>query len=196
MMLKLAKNTRHRDLEANEWFYLIPEFHNLTSGQSHFVALVADFESKIPKGLPDRKRREMAASLAGWGVRKDRQQGLDSRGLELAGGKVPGVEAAILKYRELQKELNEDYAHLVFVNERLDHLKQLIASPSTDLADEKTKTGLTKELWDLYERKKAFEAKIGKDPDPLIIGEESAEGEDNTRTKSLIDRENEKLIPD
>lgn len=191
MLLKLAKNGRHKDLPQNSWFYNIPEFEKLTDMQSTFVAMLVDFESKIPKGLPDEERRIAAAKEAGWKTRTDRHQTLETNGIAICKG-IPHVEDAIKKYRELQSQTNEDYGMWEFLNERIKELKTFIAVPTQDADEQKKKSALTKELMDLYERKKEFEKKIGKPVDPEVIGESmSDEGDATPRKLSTIDQVHE-----
>lgn len=200
MLLKLAKDKKHKDLSQNEWFFSIEEFRSLTDRQAEFVAHLSDFESQVPKGLPDKDRRKLAAMTAGWTTRRDKNMVLDTRGLDMVHGKVESVEKAIVKYKELQKQTNEDYQMVEFLNERIEHLKKTIKEPSVDakekISDEKIKTALTNELFTLYERKREFEKKIGKQVDPNVIGEAQSDEEDGgTRNLSLIDKINsEKTI--
>lgn len=196
MLLKLAKDKKHKDLSQNEWFFQYDEFRHLTDRQAEFVARLCDFESEIPKGLPDKERRKLAALVSGWITRKDKNMVLDTRGLDMVHGKTDTVEKAIVKYRELQKQTNEDYQMVEFLNERISHLKNTIQGVSEDLTAEKIKTTLTNELFDLYERKREFEKKIGKQIDPNVIGEAQADEDDGgDRKLSLIDKINsEKTI--
>jgi len=194
MLLKLAKNGRHKDLPQNSWFYNIPEFEKLTDMQSTFVASLCDFESKIPKGLPEEERRKLAALEAGWKTRTDRHKTLETNGIAIVQG-IPHVEVAIKKYRELQASTNEDYGMWEFLNERIKELKTFIAVPTADADEQKKKSALTKELMDLYERKKDFEKKIGKPSDPDIIGESlSDEADASPRKLSTIDQVHEENV--
>jgi hypothetical protein len=196
MILKLAKDKNHKELPQNEWFFQVEEFRTLTDRQAEFVALISDFESPIPKGLPDKERRKLAALQCGWKTRGDKNMVLDTRGLDMVHGKNPGVEIAIKKYKEFQKEISPDYQMLEFLNERIEHLKTTIRTPSADLTEEKIKTSLTKELFELYEEKREFEKKIGKPVDPNVVGEVDSDAEDGgDRNLSLIDKVNTEKQP-
>lgn len=189
MLLKLAKDKNHRELVQNQWALGYEEFNDLTNKQWEFVVLFTDFESPIPKGLPEPQRRKLAALQSGRKTRQDKNNVLDTRGLDLVHGKVETVERAIRKYRDIQEQTNEDYKMLDFLNKRIDHLKIEVAKPSSDIDDEVKKTKLTKELFELFETKKSFESKIGKQEDPNVVGEVGSEEEDGTtRNLSLIDR--------
>ena len=197
MLLKLAKDKKHKDLSTNEWFFQIDEFRHLTDRQAEFISHYCDFESQIPKGLPDKDRRKLAALTAGWTTRRDKNMVLDTRGLDMVHGKVESVEKAIIKYRELQRQTNEDYQMVEFLNGRIDHLKKTIEDASGELQDEKIKTTLIKELFDLYERKREFEKKIGKPVDPNVVGEAQSETDDGgDRKLALIDKVNSEKIND
>lgn len=194
MLLKLAKSGVHKDLEQNSWFFLIEEFQNLTDRQAEFVALVSDWESPVPKQLETKERRKLAAMKAGWRTRGDRHLMLDTRGLDIVDGKVASVEAAIKRYQELQLETNPDYRMLKVLDDRIAHLQIMVSNESDD-ADEQVKLSkLTKELFELYEDRKAFERKI-KTHDPLVHGDDFGDPEEGTdRNLSLIDKVNEERI--
>lgn len=194
MLLKLAKNGSHKDLEQNSWFFLIEEFQNLTDRQAEFVALVSDWESPVPKQLETKERRKLAAMKAGWKTRGDRHLMLDTRGLEIVDGKVASVEAAIKRYQELQLETNPDYRMLKVLDDRIAHLQTMVSNESND-ADEQVKLSkLTKELFGLYEDRKTFERKI-KTHDPLVQGDDFGDPDEATdRNLSLIDKVNEERI--
>lgn len=194
MLLKLARNKNHKELSQNEWFFNIQEFQNLTDRQAEFVALISDWESPVPKQLNPQERRKLAAMQSGWKTRQDRHLMLDTRGLDIVQGKVESVEIAIKRYQELQLETNDDYKMLKVLDGRIAHLQTLVSNITTDIDEQIGLSKLTKELFLLYEDRKAFERKI-KIPDPLVQGDDSGELDEGTdRNLSLIDRVNEEKI--
>lgn len=93
--------------EINQGAEAIEEFNRCTSRQMFFVCLVADRDLDSPlRTLPEVTRRTKAAEIAGWPFEDGKR--LDKNGRNLVAGKVESVEAAIVKYREIQYDENED----------------------------------------------------------------------------------------
>jgi len=105
MLFKI--NESLKDAEGREFFDLnpgaeaIPEFNSRSSRQMFFVCLVADRAPDSPlRTLPEPQRRLKAAELVGFPTEDGKR--LDKNGRNVVNGKVPTVETAIAKYRELQ----------------------------------------------------------------------------------------------
>lgn len=173
--------------EINPSHEAIPNLERLTSKQLMFVALVADAESPL-RTLPDKKRREEAAKLAGYPLEADNKR-LDKNGRNLVDGKVPTVEIGITTYKDLQYD--EQRAMLDAVDAQIQRAIHLIQSDHEELCmvkkvtttkdgavSEETKTDgvmlfklakesndLAKSLPTLRESKTALLEKIKKDED-------------------------------
>lgn len=102
--------------ELNPEAYAIEEFAERTSQQMIAVALIADYESPF-RTLPEKERREKAAKAAGYKLEKDGKR-LDINGRNVVDKKVPTIEKAIEKYREIQydqqKDMLEAYDALIY----------------------------------------------------------------------------------
>lgn len=99
--------------ELNPQLRAVQEFNALDSSrQMSFVALVADYETPW-KHKHGKERREAVAKEIGYPLEKDGKR-LDKNGREIVSGKLPKVEAAILKYRELcfheDKEMEDAFS--------------------------------------------------------------------------------------
>ena len=101
--------------ELNPDASAIEEFGRLTSRQMMATALIADYESPF-RTLPEKERRTQAAKAAGYGLEKDGKR-LDSNGRSVVDKKVPNIEVAIAKYREIQ--YNEQQAMLEAVDAQI-----------------------------------------------------------------------------
>jgi hypothetical protein len=102
--------------ELNPQLRAIPEFNAIDSPrQMSFVALVADYETPF-KHKHGKERREAVAKELGYPLEKDGKR-LDKNGREIAHGKIPKVEAAIAKYKELcfdeDKNMLEAYSRQI-----------------------------------------------------------------------------------
>lgn len=187
--------------EINPGHEAIPELERLTSKQLVFVALVADAESPL-RTLPDKRRREEAARLAGYPMEEGNKR-LDKNGRNLVDGKVPTVEAAIIAYKELQYD--EQRAMLDSVDAQIqralyliqaDHEELCMSEKTTTTKDGSTSkekridgamlfkmakeaTELAKQLPTLREAKQALLEKIKKDEDvnlpDLVTADEISE---------------------
>ena len=91
--------------ELNPEAKAIKEFSERTSQQMWFVALVADYGSPL-RQLPEKKKKEKAAEIAGYG--KEASGRGDKNYRNLVDGKVPTVEAAIQKYNDIQYDEDAD----------------------------------------------------------------------------------------
>lgn len=97
--------------ELNPEASAIEEFAGLTSRQMMAVALIADYTSPF-RTLPEKERRDKAARAAGYNLEKDGKR-LDINGRNVVDRKVPTVEKAIEKYREIQYDQQKDMLEAV-----------------------------------------------------------------------------------
>lgn len=104
------------------------------------VALVADRRSPI-RSLPEKRRREQACLISGYGLEGNRP---DRNARDIISGKVEVVEKAIIKYRELQYDENEDT--LNSVNSLIQSNRNFINSVNTAKEEEKNKREYAKSL--------------------------------------------------
>jgi hypothetical protein len=108
-------------IEGKDFFELNPEalaikeFGDRTSQQMWVVALVADYESPL-RQKSERDRREIAVGIAGYKKEADGKR-FDKNGRNVIEGKVPTIELAIAKYREIQYD--EDQEMLKAVNSQI-----------------------------------------------------------------------------
>lgn len=108
-------------IEGQDFFELNPEaraikeFSERTSQQMWVVSLVADYESPL-RQKSEKDRREIAVGIAGYKKEADGKR-FDKNARNIIEGKVPTVELAIAKYRELQYD--EDQEMLQAVNSQI-----------------------------------------------------------------------------
>lgn len=108
-------------IEGQDFFELNPEaraikeFNERTSQQMWVVSLVADYESPL-RQKSEKDRREIAVGIAGYKKEADGKR-FDKNARNIIEGKVPTVELAIAKYRELQYD--EDQEMLQAVNSQI-----------------------------------------------------------------------------
>lgn len=153
----------------NEGLKAIKELVALTDRQFTAVALFADYQSPL-RTLPEKKRREQAALIAGWPMEGKR---LDKNGRNFVDGKVKSMEVAIKKYREIQYD--EDREAIERIERQIHENNAAIAEdkekaatdPETRLVDKKLQYELikrandfAKQLPDLHETKTKLQAAL------------------------------------
>lgn len=116
-----------------------------------FVMLVADYKSPL-RQHPEKQRRKLAAMECGYKIMDTTHDTLDYRARLLLEGKDEKVEAAILKYHEIQ--YNEDIGNLEMIDRQIDNIKDVIKSPTADLDELKKRNTLLQTLPELVETKK------------------------------------------
>lgn len=160
MLFKINANTDV--FKDNPELQSVLEFERCTDKQFRYVALLTDYKSPFRKlGIEDKKYQ--AAVTAGYKLEKDGKR-LDMNGRNLVAGKVGNVEAAIKKYRELQKD--EDYETLLSLSVLIGQIRDLNAKPDkTVLELEKAVAISTGKLDKLVETKKKLENIIEKRED-------------------------------
>jgi hypothetical protein len=120
MLYKIRQDQSVKEL--NPELDSIPEFADLTDRQMVYVIFVADRRSPL-KTLPDKAKKEKATQLAGWGMEGTRP---DKNARTVISGGVPAIEKAILKYRELQWDENQDT--LDTINAQIQEIKDYMKS--------------------------------------------------------------------
>jgi hypothetical protein len=162
----LVKVIHGQDIfEINPQLRGVQEFNALDSSrQMSFVALVADYETPF-KHKHGKERREAVAKEVGYPLEKDGKR-LDKNGRDLVSGKLPKVEAAIVKYRELcfdeDKDMREAYSIQIQTITGLMRLefsiKEEDIEKSLELAEKAAK--LSKQLPEIKRAKNELESLI------------------------------------
>lgn len=153
--------------EANSGLRLISEFAAIEGNDDkkmRFVMLVADYKSPL-RHHPDQKRRNLAALEAGWTIQDNALRTLDFRGKKVADGKDKAVEAAIAKYRELQKD--EDMELLALYDSQIENIRATLSVKSTDVDELKKRSALLEGLPELAKAKRELAKTTGTDVEIL-----------------------------
>lgn len=148
--------------ELNPGLKAIPEFINLTDRQMDYVILSTDYRSPFRKLAPEDKRTQ-AAAAAGYKYEKDGKR-LDMNGRNITAGKVAVVEAAIKRYRELQRD--DDYETLLSVSSLIAQIRELNNQRDKSAAELEKAVKMTKELVNLTNIKKELEDVLDQREDP------------------------------
>lgn len=106
--------------ELNPGLKAIPEFERLTERQLTYVILATDFKSPFRKLTSD-DRKLQAALIAGYKMEPDGKRP-DTNTRNLIAGKTTNVEAAIKRYKELQRD--EDYETLISLNKLISQIRE------------------------------------------------------------------------
>lgn len=117
--------------ELNPELKAIEEFGRLTDRQMKYVILATDYKSPFRK-LSIEERRSQAALAAGYKLEGSGKR-LDTNARNLVDGKVGNVEAAIKRYRELQKD--EDYETLLSLSALIAQIREANNTPNKSMAD-------------------------------------------------------------
>lgn len=128
-------------------------FKNLTDRQLKYVILSTDYKSPFKK-LPLDQRKYQAAVEAGFRLEKDGKR-LDMNGRNLVAGKVSNIEAAILRYKELQKD--EDYEALLSVGTLIAQIRELNIKADKSVQELDKAVTMTLKLPQLVKSKKEIE---------------------------------------
>jgi hypothetical protein len=189
MLYKIRQDQSVKEL--NPELEAIPEFADLTDRQMVYVIFVADRRSPL-KTLPDKAKKEKATQLAGWGMEGTRP---DKNARTVISGGVPAIEKAILKYRELQWDENQDT--LDTINAQIQEIKDYMKSDKSKAKDYgkalEIAAKLGEKLPSLIEAKQKLESilQISPDQKPEVTTYSSldlpeVEGEENVSTIDLF----------
>lgn len=189
--------------ELNPGAKAIKEFAGLTDKQFFFVCLVADVDHDNPlHTLPEKQRREKAASVSGYGMEGKRP---DKNARNAINKKVESIEVAIVEYRKLQ--FDEDKSILEALNHQITEVREFAAMDKMKATKNNVKEAmalakdaqkLSENLVGLLTERKKIQGIIkAKEPSNLgirtntaadITEKESEElEEDGDESKSLID---------
>lgn len=171
--------------ELNPGLKAMKEFAYLSDRQFTAIALFTDYESPLRK-LPELKRKEQAAIIAGWPMEGKR---LDKNGRNFVDGKVPSVEIAIRKYREIQ--FDKDKETLAGIDRQIHEIMEIVKEDKikaatkvivskegnrTELVDQELRyklvdaaTKMAKTLPELYKSRKEMLDLIGQKENPPEI---------------------------
>lgn len=156
MIYKLRQN---EDIfELNDGLMAVKEFSILDSRQMFFVCLVCDPSRDNPVGtLSGRQRREQAARIAGYRLEADGKR-LDKNGRNAVTGKIPSIEVAIDKFKELhynQRQRSIDSTKKQ-ISEIQDFLESDKRSPLVNRAGEIVKNDQGQDVWVTNEKSLKF----------------------------------------
>lgn len=191
--------------ELNDGLKAIKEFAYLSDRQFTAVALFTDYESPLRK-LPEIKRREQAAIIAGWPMEGKR---LDKNGRNFVDGKVSSIEVAIKKYRAIQ--FDKDKETLAGIDRQIHEIMEIVKEDKTkaaskvivskegnrtEIVDQELRyklvdaaTKMAKTLPDLYKSRKEMLDLIGQKenpPDlPTFTASDVTEGDDEVADENL-----------
>lgn len=188
MLFKVSSKT---DIfKLNPELSSIPEFEKLTPRQMTYVVLATDYKSPFRK-LTAEDRRTKAALTAGYKYEKDGKS-LDMNARNLINGKTGSVEAAIKKYKSLQKD--EDYETLLSVSNLIKQVRDLNNRDNMSVTELEKAVKLSLSLDKLVETKKKIEELLDmredEAPEGVLTTEEQDVDMDNLPLLSL---ENEGL---
>lgn len=191
MLFKLEANKAVFDL--NPELKAIEEFARLTDRQMQYVVLSCDYKSPFRKLAPE-DRKFQAAVTAGYKLEKEGKR-LDMNGRNLVAGKVGNVEAAVKKYKELQRD--EDYETLVSISTLISQIRELNLKENKTTAELDKAINMTMKVDKLVETKKRLEEILDmreEAPSTIAGEEEDDELADNPDNLSVLARLNEGLI--
>lgn len=151
MLFKVEQGKDVFDL--NPQLKAVEEFSRLTDRQMVYVILATDYRSPFRK-LSLEEKKTQAATTAGYKYEKDGKR-LDMNARNLIAGKVGAVEAAIKRYRELQRD--EDYETLLSVSTLISQIRDLNNKPAKSTQDLEKAVKMTKDLATLTKIKKELE---------------------------------------
>lgn len=157
--------------ELNPGLKAIPEFEKLTERQITYVILSTDYKSPFRKLTPD-ERKHQSALIAGYKLDKEGKR-FDTNGKNLLQGKVPSIEAAIKRYKELQRD--EDYETLVALNTLIGQIRELNSKPDKNFQELAAAVNINVQKLDkLMETKKRIEELLDmREDEPAMVTKEA-----------------------
>lgn len=174
----LFKVEHNKDIfELNPELKAIEEFARLTPRQMQYVVLATDYRSPFRK-LTIEDRKKEAALSAGYKLETTGKR-LDNNARNLVQGKVGNVEAAVKKYRELQRD--EDYETLLSLSTLIAQVREANNLPNKNMADLKAVVDMNiGKLDKLMKTKKELEDILEMREDEPLTDQTIASIEDDT----------------
>lgn len=186
MLFKVEAGKNIFDL--NPELKALAEFANLTDRQMTYVALCTDYSGPFRK-LSAEECKFQAALEAGYKLEKGTTR-LDSNGRSLVGGKVGAVEAAIKRYKELQKD--EDYEAWLSLKLLIAQITELNNKKDKTVAELEKAIKFTKDLPSIMDTKKKLEEILnlrGEDLHPIAAADDDDVKHDELSTLDLYNEE-------
>lgn len=131
MLFKITATEDPFDL--NPELKSIPEFAALPAKKFKYVAFLVDYKSPFRQHTNLTEKKRLCLLQAGYVVQGTHQKTLEPRAREIMNGEVPEVEAAILKYKEIQYD--DDREDIELYNTQIANIRAAVRNKPDDPAE-------------------------------------------------------------